>query len=249
MYKPFTFTALLLLFCLSLTGCYSSSPEDIAYFRMPNEVHTTANSYVLEPPDEIEVLCEKFPIINKQTQKIRPDGKISFEGIGEIMAAGQTPAQLAQSLQNKINELYHLTGTNPVDVKISVFRSKVYYVLGQVNNPGPQTYTGRDTVLTAISQADPNPMAWLQRIQVIRPTRDPRYLPAIFELNYDKMMAHGDADKNVLLQEGDVIYVPPTVLAWIGLKVEEIVRPIARAFTGAYYVRRGTEGNSGGYYY
>ena len=32
--------------------------------------------------------------------------------------------------------------------------------------------------------------------------------------------------KNVLLEEGDVIYVPPTILAAIGLTVSELVAPI-----------------------
>jgi hypothetical protein len=91
-------------------------------------------------------------------------------------------------------------------------------------------------------------MAWLERIQVIRPNGNPDYRPAIFELNFDKMMAHGDTEKNVLLQEGDVIYVPPTVLGWLALKVEEFIRPVARAFSGAYTIRRGMD-NDGGYYY
>jgi hypothetical protein len=61
------------------------------------------------------------------------------------------------------------------------------------------------------------------------------------------MMAHGDTTKNVLLEEGDVIYVPPTVLGWMALKIEEFIRPIARAFSGVYTVRRVTE-NDGRYY-
>ena len=116
-------------------------------------------------------------------------------------------------------------------------------LLGQVNQPGPRVYTGRDTLLTAISMSEPNPMAWLERIQIIRPSKDKNIDPAIFELNFDRMMAHGDITKNVLLEEGDVIYVPPTVLGWTALKIEEFIRPIARAFSGAYTVRRGLDGN------
>ena len=67
----------------------------------------------------------------------------------------------------------------------------------------------------------------------------------IFELNYNKMVVHGDASKDVLLQEGDIIYVPPTVLAAIAMKVEEFIRPIARAFSGAYIMQ--TSGAGGRY--
>ena len=58
-------------------------------------------------------------------------------------------------------------------------------------------------------------------------------------------MAYGDETKDVLLQEGDIIYVPPTVLGWMALKVEEFLNPITRSFGAAYTVRRGaSSGNS-----
>jgi hypothetical protein len=89
-------------------------------------------------------------------------------------------------------------------------------------------------------------MAWRERIQVIRPSAKEDTKPAIFELNFNRMMAHGDSTQDILLQEGDIIYVPPTVLGWIALKVEEFIRPIARAFSGVYTVRLGTSDR--GYY-
>ena len=247
MFKRLILIIILLQICLSLTGCFSSNPKDIKHFLMPYDVNTTTDTYVLEPPDEIEITCSKVPIINGQRQKIRPDGKISFETLGEITAAGKTPAQLAEDIRQEIVKLYKFTDSNPVDVKISSFQSKVYYVLGQVNQPGPRVYTGRDSILTAISMAEPNPMAWLERIQIIRPSHDKNVDPAIFELNFDRMMAHGDTTKNVLLEEGDVIYVPPTILGWAALKVEEFIRPIARAFSGVYTVRRGVNGSNSYY--
>jgi protein involved in polysaccharide export with SLBB domain len=151
--------------------------------------------------------------------------------------------RLSEDIRQKVVELYKLTGQNPVDVRIYTYQSKFYYVLGQVNQPGPRLYTGRDTLLKAISLAEPNPMAWLERVQIIRPSKDKTVRPAVFELNYNRMVAHGDTTKNVLLQEGDVIFVPPTVLGWMALKIEEVIRPIARAFTGAYIVRRGIDQN------
>jgi protein involved in polysaccharide export with SLBB domain len=135
---------------------------------------------------------------------------------------------------------------NAIDIRIMSFQSKVYYVLGQVYEPGPRIYTGRDSVLTAIALAQPNPMAWIERIQIIRPSDNQNMKPKIFEMNFDRLMAHGDTSKNVLLQEGDIIYVPPTILGWMALKIEEAIRPIARAFSGIYTVRRGMDNN--GYY-
>jgi polysaccharide export outer membrane protein len=231
------------LMVIGLTGCFSSNPEDIVAFRKPYEVNVTTDKYILQPPDEIVVYCAKVLEIHNQRQKIRPDGKISFEGIGEIEAAGKTPKELADDLRIKVLDLYkseHVV-EDAIDLRIMSFQSKVYYVFGQVYEPGPRIYTGRDSVLTAIALAQPNPMAWIERIQIIRPSDNLNMKPKIFEMNLDRLMAHGDTSKNVLLQEGDIVYVPPTILGWMALKVEEAIRPIARAFSGIYTVRRGMD--------
>ena len=230
---------ILSLFIVSLTGCFSSNPEDIHAFLMPDEIVASAEKYIMHPPDEIEIHCSGVPEINLQSQQIRPDGKVSFETIGEIDAAGKTPSQVAEVLGGKVLELYDIEGDHPIDVRVIAFRSKRYYVFGQVSRPGAQIYTGRDTVLGALALAgSPTVLAWVDRIQVIRPSVNKNVKPKIFEFNFDRAAAHGDASKDVLLQEGDIIYVPPTILAAAAMKIEEFIRPIARAFSG-YYILGG----------
>jgi len=232
---------ILSLFTVSLTGCFSSNPKDIEAFLMPDNVDVSAKNYTLHPPDEIEIHCSSVPEINMQTQQIRPDGRIGFEAVGDLYVAGKTPSEVANLLKGKILELYQIEGDNPIDVRVVGFRSKRYYVLGQVGNPGAQMYSGRDTVLGAIALAgSPTVLAWVQRIQVIRPSANKDVKAKIYEFNFDRAAAHGDATKDVLLQEGDIIYVPPTILAAAAMKIEEFIRPIARAFSG-YYMMGGGE--------
>lgn len=234
-----------LLIVASLTGCFSSRPEDIEAFLKPYQVQVTSDKYLLQPPDEIEVHCTRVPEIHLQRQRIRPDGKVSFEAFGEVEVAGRTPAEVADTLKQKAAQLYTLPGDSPIDVRVVAYVSKVYYVLGQVDRPGPKVYSGRDTVLSALAQAGTNPMAWEERVQVIRPSADENVRPKIFELNFESMIAQGDISKDVLLQEGDIVYVPPTVLAAVAMKIEEAIRPIARAFS-AYYITQGPYGGYGG---
>jgi polysaccharide export outer membrane protein len=230
------------LVAVVLTGCFSSRPQDIIAFLKPQDINVTAENYVLQPPDGIEIQCSKVPEIHLQRQRIRPDGKVSFEILGEIEVAGKTPKEVAGIMKEKVTELYNLPGDNPVDVRIIAYTSKSYYVLGQVYKPGPKDYTGRDTLLSALADAQPTTLAWKERIQVIRPSGDKNIKPRIFEVNFDRMSAHGDTSKNVLLQEGDIVFVPPTVLAAAAMVIEEIIRPIARAFSGAYIVQTGPTG-------
>jgi polysaccharide export outer membrane protein len=234
------------LITISLTGCFSSYPADIEAYLHPHKVDVTAENYVLQPPDQIVVHCSEVPEIHGIAQLIRPDGKISFEDIGEIEAAGRTPKQLGNILRGKVLELYKLEGDNPVDIRIITYRSKRYYVLGQVIRPGPQVYSGRDTVFSALATTIPTPQAWLDRIQVIRPSRDENIKAKIFEVNYDRMAVHGEQSKDVLLQEGDVIYVPPTILAAVAFKMSEFIQPLGQALRGAYMM---DVAGAGGYSY
>ena len=230
-----------------LAGCFSSNPADIKAFWKPNQLIVISDKYILLPPDEIEIHSSKIPELNLQRQRIRPDGKVSFEGVGEIEAAGKTPAEVAEILKQKAQKLYTIIGNDPIDVRVVAYQSQRYYVVGEVQYPGPRNYTGRDTVLDALAAANPTVLAWKSRIQVIRPSEDKSVKPKIFEVNYGKMFAHGDSSKNVLLQKGDIIYVPPTVLAAIALKIEEFIRPIGRVFSTAYYMERGGTGAGGGF--
>jgi polysaccharide export outer membrane protein len=227
-----------------LTGCYSysSNPKDIQAFLKPNQVNVTAQNYILQPPDEIQIYCSKVPEIHLNRQTIRPDGMISFEALGTLLAAGKTPEEVAGAIQERVSQLYVLPDKEQINVLVATYRSKKYYVLGQVYLPGSKIYTGRDTVISAIAEAQLNPMAWQKRIQVIRPSSSEVIKPKIFEVDFKRMSIHGDFSKNVLLQEGDIIYVPPTILASIGLKVEELIRPIARAFSGVYIMQQGVAG-------
>ena len=207
----------------------------------------TSEDYILQPPDEVEIHCSQVPEVHLQRQYIRPDGKISFEALGEIEVAGKTPSQVASLIQKEVGKLYTLPGNYPVDVRISIFISKRFYVLGQVLQPGPRNYTGRDSLLTALALAQPSPTAWEQRVQVIRPSNQMEISPKIFEVNYAKMIAQGDTSKDVLLEEGDIVYVPPTIPATIAMTIEEFLTPIARAFYGAYLVGNPPSTYGGGY--
>ncbi|MBN1359461.1 MAG: polysaccharide biosynthesis/export family protein [Sedimentisphaerales bacterium] len=234
--KKLALAALLVAMAFA-SGCFTPNPEDIRAFVKPYEVDVTAENYIFQPPDEIEIHCAQVPEIDLERQRIRPDGKISFEAIGEIEAAGKTPQEVAAAIQEKVAATYVLPGDNPVDVRISLYASQVYYVVGQVMRPGPRTYTGRDSVLTAVALAQPNPLAWEERVRVIRPSAHEEEPPRIFLVNYQRMISRGDTSKDVLLQEGDIIYVPPTILAAIGMVVEEFITPVARAFYGWYLVQ------------
>ena len=216
-----------------LSGCFCGNTKNLEAFYKPHEVEVTSEEYILQPSDEVTISATRVPELNEQVQTIRPDGKISFETIGDVSVAGKTPAQVAEILADNISGIYNLQEKHPIDVRVSSFQSKYYYIIGQVQLPGAKVFSGRESTLSAIAKAVPTFQAWEEKIQLIRPSAGPNVRAMICELNFNNMIKKGDMTFNVLLEEGDLIYVPPTILATIGLTVAELVNPILGGATTA----------------
>lgn len=61
------------------------------------------STYVIEPEDGLHVAVFKEPDLT-MSLPVRPDGKISMPLIGDVQAAGLTPAQLAASITEKLKQ-------------------------------------------------------------------------------------------------------------------------------------------------
>ena len=222
-----------------LAGCGSPyEARDIEAFLKASHPGVTAKNYILMPPDVVEIHCSRVPELHLQSQRIRPDGRISFEGIGAIEAAGKTPSEVADVLRKQVSSLYSLTGDYPIDVRVTSYGSGFYHVLGEVSDPGPKPYTGRDTVLVAINDAFPLVTAWEERIRIIRPSQEADVKAKIFEFDLRRILETGDNSQDILLREGDIVYVPPTIAAAIAQGIAEFVTPIGVALSPAVTFQR-----------
>lgn len=214
-----------------LSGCSSEERNDLHLFATPDKAAVSLEDYVIQPPDSVTVISSKIPEMQGsgdqvgQTQVVRPDGIISFENIGEISVAGKKPQEVAKIIADKLTEMYKLTSDYPVDVRVNN-ESKKYFIVGMVRFPGERVFSGHETTLSAVSRAVPNTLAAKNKIQVVRPSKDPSQPSLMFTLNFHDMIRKGNMNGNVMLEEGDLIYVPPTLLAAIGLKVQELVGPM-----------------------
>ena len=217
---------LIMFFSLGICGCWKCSTKDLEEFEKPYEADVTAEEYQLQPADEITISATRVPELHEKTQVIRPDGKVSFETIGDVPVAGKTPRQVAKLLADIISNIYTLPNENAIDVQVTDFQSKLYYIVGHVSFPGAKIFTGRETTLSAIAKAVPTVSAWEERIQLVRPSDGKEVKAKICGVDFHQMVKYGDMRYNVLLEEGDIIYVPPTIFAAIGLTVSELVSPI-----------------------
>jgi len=153
--------------CVVLGGCYD--PQAVNEFLKTSRAPVSAEAYHILPPDALMITSRQVPEINGQTQVVRPDGKINLPLIGEVTVAGKTPREVELILTEAAKEYYEQTDAT---VTISAYNSKKYYVFGQVTTPGPQPYTGHDTLLDALAKVQPTYLAWFQRVIIVRGSRD-----------------------------------------------------------------------------
>lgn len=241
-----------LAFLAFVGGCYDST-EVLGFLQKPRAV-VSGEDYRLLPPDTILITSLRVPEINNSTQKVRPDGKVNLPLLGEISVAGKTPSEVQNAIIEAARKYY-----DDADATVTVtdYQSQRFYVYGQVTVAGPVPWTGHDTLLDTLCKAHPTPLAWPERIVVVRggrpqeggPTSQPaqgsrRYrLTGIHEedkenprykmtFNLMAMVTSGDLSNNILLKPNDIIYVPPNPFAELGLQIEAFCFPLRAATNG-----------------
>ncbi len=132
---------------------------------------------------------------------VRPDGKITMPLIGDVQAAGLTPARLATQLKEALKEYLK---DPEVGVDVIQVNSKRYTIAGGVNRPGAYPLVQAKHVFEAINDAAGfHEFANKSKITIIRLDGTRVYF------NYDKFVKGNKDPKNVnvLLENGDTIIV------------------------------------------
>lgn len=136
------------------------------------------------------------------------NGDIEFPIFGTINTTGKTCKQLSAEIQTMMRGK---NATNSVYVQDAIVNTKVMSfkvtVLGDVKNPGPQTFTGeRLTLLEAIGKAgDLNNSAKRECVLVMREEAGKRQT---FEIDLRDPQSVLDSEA-YYLQQNDVVYVKP----------------------------------------
>lgn len=212
------------LIMLLATGCASTHEQMVAFLRS-HDAPVATGHYTVSPPDAITFHAPGASEIDGVVQRVRSDGKVALRLLGEVQVAGLTTQEIAERIKAQLSRYY----IEPeVVIEVTGFRSQQYFVFGEVNNPGPKPFTGRDTLIKALAEAQPTFLAWRAQIRVVRPDPESGESKVII-VNLDKMVRNGDTSRNVLLQPGDIIEVPPTPLAWVGHRVRELLYPVSPA--------------------
>ena len=162
--------------------------------------------YVVGPGDEVRVVV--WGRVNASYNlTVDRDGKITIPSIGPLAVAGMTFEQMSEYL---IKQAEQMTGTN-VDVSMGSLRTIPVFILGDVKRPGAYTIGSFATITDALLLAGgPSEIGSMRNIQLKRKDR----IIQTFDL-YD-LLLKGDKSKDVILQAGDVVFVP-VIGAYVGV--------------------------------
>ena len=100
--------------------------------------------------DQVAVSFYRLPNLDT-VQVVRPDGVLALQLVGEVPAAGLTPA----ALRARLVELYteHLRRPSELTVVVKEFATRRVFVGGAVTRPGGFALAGRMSLLEAVMSA------------------------------------------------------------------------------------------------
>jgi len=167
----------------------------------------TADLYKLSIGDQISITVYGKEHLNR-IAAIDNYGKIKFNYINTVIAAGKSLPELQQTITEALEEYF-----KHIDVIIAphVMSSQYFTMAGSIQLPGRKPIASKTTLLSAISEAgglmnstsglSTVPITDLERSFIIR---DNNHLP----LSFDRLILHGDMTQNVQIKSGDFIYLP-----------------------------------------
>ncbi len=236
-------TGVLLLVCaFFMNGCTKTYTDYSSFINEPRPL-VTATEYRMAPPDTVQIYSKRIREIHRHTETISPDGKLTLPLLGRIYVAGMTTEEVEAELQIMAQEFYE---DADVSVRVVDYASKKIFVFGEVSRPGPYTYNGANTVLGTMSKAQPTRLADPSKILVLRPNEDGEMIRKM-TVDMNKMVKDGDLLLNAVMEEGDIIYVPPTPLAAVALGFQQLLlpfQPIASTVAGPSDIQYEARGQS-----
>jgi polysaccharide export outer membrane protein len=162
---------------------------------------SATDSYIIGPSDDLTVTVWKEPSFSG-AYLVRLDGMISIPLLGDVLASGKTPLQLADQIATKLKKF--IQDPN-VSVVIGQIHSKVVYMLGEGVKAGPIAMTSGMTLLEAISSAGGlNDYANAKKIYILR-NEDGKHQK--IPVHYKEALK-GDSTFDLILKPGDTIVVP-----------------------------------------
>ncbi len=193
---------LVILFVILVQAC--ATPDKSA---MPAEGDAySAEVYRIGVGDQLQVSVWRNPELSVEVP-VRPDGKISAPLVGDVLAAGITPEDLAQTVTEKLKTFIRSPKVTVVviDPASADFQQRVR-VTGAIQTPTSVPYRKGMTVLDLILVGGgANEFAVLNKAKLYRVTAEGT---KVYPVRLKDILERGKLDTNYNLLPSDIVTVP-----------------------------------------
>ncbi|HEX5133163.1 MAG TPA: SLBB domain-containing protein [Candidatus Krumholzibacteria bacterium] len=156
------------------------------------------DTYVIGPGDQFVVFLR--PMATEFPLTVLPEGAALVPNAGLVPAAGLTITEFRARLQSALNSFYR---GSEVFCQLTMPRTFVVYVLGEVKNPGAIEVTAPFRVDTVVQAAGGVLDRGSRREIEIREDG-----AAVAKVDLVRLERLGDRTSNVMLHEGQTVFVP-----------------------------------------
>lgn len=190
----------------------------------------SGNEYRIGPRDMVAIRVFEEPELNVDV-RVNEDGSIRLPLVGSVPAEGLTENELAARLKTILES--DLLQRASVSVEVTEFRSRPISVLGAVRQPGSLNFSGRLTLLEAITAAGGLAENHGESIFVLR--RATNGLTDQVSIPIKDLLVRADPDVNIPIFANDLINVPAAVEVTVYC-LGEVATPGALSFQSTEHI-------------
>ncbi len=210
-----------------LTGaCATKAVQTVVRENAPAAPQATVpapkKSVRLGPGDLVDVFVWGYGDFSRRAT-VHFNGALPYPPLGEIPVAGKSVTQVEQEIRAALTDFIK----EPiVRVSIATLRPQKVHVLGELRNPGVYALsTPNTTLVEAVGMAGGMTIDARQRGVVVVQRTDTQV--QIHTVDFRQITREGNTAANLVLAEGDVVYVPPAYLADIAREARRITDIVA----------------------
>jgi len=177
-----------------------------AAVAVPAAAPVASPGYRIGPRDLVDIKVFETPELNV-SRRVSEDGEVNLPLVGNVALAGLTEGEAARKLKSVLEG--KLLQRASVAVQVQEFRSTPITVIGAVRQPGNLAFSGRWTLLEAVTAAGGLTEAHGNLVYVIRHAANG--LSDQVAVPIDDLLVRTDPKVNIPIVAGDLINVPVTI--------------------------------------
>ena len=189
-----------------LSACATRTVDPSERDPAPEKRFATETNYRIGADDKVQVTVWRNPELSV-TVPVRPDGKISVPLIGDVVAGGHTPTEVAETIRQKLTAYIREPVVTVIltELKSHEYLSRVR-ITGAIRTPKSIPYRQGMTVLDAVLESGGvNEFASPNRSKLYRKKDG---ATVVFDVELGDILEKGKLETNYSLLPGDVLTIP-----------------------------------------